>query len=211
MLELKGRGEKSARGRYNHMSCRVCTDSSKVLGRRTRRSTDLNQIQLKLGEQIRIRGSQLHHTLPPFFSCWRGSSFWAFSGAFAVLSSVSAIWLQPCMALENLSTTWNRGACRQVDTFRIWCLNTAETGRQVHTHLHLLVDVQLVFPHLLPVELPLLLPLQYVFSNQSVILYLLQLFLLPELFSIWFLENGGILWRSVDTQQKTVCLAINHY
>lgn len=56
-----------------------------------------------------------------------------------------------------------------------------EGDRQVHTDLHLLICVQLLTPHLLPVKLLLILIFQHAFSKQPVSLDLLQVFLLPEL------------------------------
>lgn len=103
----------SARGGIITQVFRSAQIWTKFSGRRRRRSSELNYIQLKLGEKIRIRANQLHHTLPRCFGCWRRSSFWAFSGASAVLSSVSTIWLQPFIAWENLSPTWNMGAGKQ--------------------------------------------------------------------------------------------------
>lgn len=120
---------------------------------------------------------------------------WSFSQLHKI-SILPAIWM-PADKIER---------CVE-DKFGIWRLTgRGDSNQQAHTDLHLLMFVQLVSPHLLPVELLLLLLLQHVFTNQPVSLDFLQVFPLLEFLYIWILEDRKILLGSAHLQYKPMCM-----
>ena len=115
---------------------------------------------------------------------------WSFSRLHKI-SILPAIWM-PADKIERCRTNLGRdfwpGGRQHITDF---AHSVSHSHQQLfaHTDLHLLMLVQLASPHLLPVELLLLLLLQHVFSNQPVCLDLLQVFPLLEFLYIWILRT----------------------
>lgn len=120
----------SARGRYYHIGCQVCTDLSKVLRQKDKgvNSSKSNPVEIRWIDQ-----NSSFITLCRVSSAAGGDPHSWLSPEPLLSSFLSPPSLQPFIAWENLSTTWNMCDCRQADTFRIWCLTTAETGRSTLT------------------------------------------------------------------------------